>query len=469
MFSFRGFDAVRLTQAVSTMGFQHVDFAVVMLVATTLATLTRVPQKVWRQYQAMRTPMRNARHENALANRKMTATLKRLPCVRILNAEVMEQRKLAVAVREARPAFSIASRFLKGDDVSGGRRFLNRSEECRRRGKKTQRWCFVPGCDAGYKSCGERLSLFRTPAREDEFEKWARAIPRADKPLQEKSAVCERHFDPRCISFYSLAKSLKGANVSPGLLEALLSEDHLLSENEAPACDDVTLPVEAAEVAIGHADYVEKRSDDRLTYYIAGYVARKRIFSTQCEACKDACLVTRDSVTDKLPAEACKKWDMTDFMCEAGEAPLCLTTATFAPSMCSVGAALGAALEASPELARLRNDENDLHYEEFQAMDTSAADISADSARKRRHGQLGLTAAKKKAAEQPTGSRLDASGDCSTTIGDGFPTATGIGQCVTAVNSDCDPPNSCAGWTVVACRREKKRQKTGRPSQRDPP
>ncbi|KAL3209065.1 hypothetical protein MRX96_038360 [Rhipicephalus microplus] len=39
-------------------------------------------------------------------------------------------------------------------------------------------------------------------------------------------------------------------------------------------------------------------------------------------------------------------------MCEAGEAPLCLTTATFAPTMCSVGAALGTALEASPELAR---------------------------------------------------------------------------------------------------------------------
>ncbi|KAL3221112.1 hypothetical protein MRX96_029623 [Rhipicephalus microplus] len=112
----------------------------------------------------------------------------------------------------------------------------------------------------------------------------------------------------RCISFYSLAKSPKGANVSPGFLEALLSEDHLLSENEAPACDDVTLPVEAAEVAIDRADYVEERRDDRLTYYIAGYVARKRIFSTQCEACKDACPVTRDSVMDRLPAESCKKF-----------------------------------------------------------------------------------------------------------------------------------------------------------------
>ncbi|KAH8033786.1 hypothetical protein HPB51_016241 [Rhipicephalus microplus] len=83
----------------------------------------------------------------------------------------------------------------------------------------------------------------------------------------------------------------------------------------------------------------------------------------------------------------------------AGEAPLCLTTATFAPTMCSIGAALGAALEASPELAGLRNDENDQHYEEFQATDTSATDISADSARKRRHGQLGLTTTKKRAAE----------------------------------------------------------------------
>ncbi|KAL3197868.1 hypothetical protein MRX96_044679 [Rhipicephalus microplus] len=100
-------------------------------------------------------------------------------------------------------------------------------------------------------------------------------------------------------------------------------------------------------------------------------------------------------------------------------------------------------------------------------MDTSTEDIGADSARKRRHGQLGQTAAKKKAAEQPTGSRLDATGDCSTTIGDGFPTATGIGQCVTAVNSDCDPPNSCAGWTVVASRCWKKRQEAGSPSQQD--
>ncbi|KAH6923033.1 hypothetical protein HPB50_020757 [Hyalomma asiaticum] len=100
--------------------------------------------------------------------------------------------------------------------------------------------------------------------------------------------------------------------------------------------------------------------------------------------------------------------------------------------MCSVGAASGAALEASPKLAGLRNDENDQHYEEFQAMDTSAADISADSARKRQHGQLDQTAAKKKAAEQPTGSTELVCGlDCSglstreETAGSGKPIAAG--------------------------------------------
>lgn len=70
--------------------------------------------------------------------------------------------------------------------------------------KKTQRWCFVPGCDAGYKSCGVKLSLFRAPKDAATFEKWARAIPRADKVLQENSAVCERHFDDRLVFLNSI-------------------------------------------------------------------------------------------------------------------------------------------------------------------------------------------------------------------------------------------------------------------------
>ncbi|KAL3217630.1 hypothetical protein MRX96_032261 [Rhipicephalus microplus] len=46
MFSFRGFDAVRLTQAVSTMGFQHVDFAVVYVGGNDLSHANAVPQEV---------------------------------------------------------------------------------------------------------------------------------------------------------------------------------------------------------------------------------------------------------------------------------------------------------------------------------------------------------------------------------------------------------------------------------------
>ncbi|XP_075732796.1 uncharacterized protein LOC142775331 [Rhipicephalus microplus] len=65
--------------------------------------------------------------------------------------------------------------------------------------KKTQRWCFVPGCDSGYRSCSEKVSLFRAPTCQELFLKWARAIPRADKPLQENSAVCAKHFDERFI------------------------------------------------------------------------------------------------------------------------------------------------------------------------------------------------------------------------------------------------------------------------------
>lgn len=51
-------------------------------------------------------------------------------------------------------------------------------------------------------------------------------------------------------------------------------------------------------------------SEARLVYYIAGYVARKRIVQTGCKVCMDACLVPKESVPKDVPAEACKEWDM---------------------------------------------------------------------------------------------------------------------------------------------------------------
>ncbi|KAG0445413.1 hypothetical protein HPB47_015568, partial [Ixodes persulcatus] len=67
--------------------------------------------------------------------------------------------------------------------------------------KTTQRWCFVPGCNGGYKLCGDKLPLFRAPKNPD-------ALQKADKPLEENSAACERHFDDRCVHLCTL-KTLK--------------------------------------------------------------------------------------------------------------------------------------------------------------------------------------------------------------------------------------------------------------------
>lgn len=58
------------------------------------------------------------------------------------------------------------------------------------------------------------------------------------------------------MSFYSLAKSPRGGSLSPGLLDSLLSAEEALVENEKH--DDV-VTMDAVEVAVDHADYVEKK------------------------------------------------------------------------------------------------------------------------------------------------------------------------------------------------------------------
>lgn len=93
--------------------------------------------------------------------------------------------------------------------------------------KKTQRWCFVPGCDVGYTKCVEKVSLFRAPACPEQFSKWARAIPRADKPLQENSAVCARHFDARYVTSprYTVCRHLYFVTRGENALRELLKCD----------------------------------------------------------------------------------------------------------------------------------------------------------------------------------------------------------------------------------------------------
>lgn len=65
---------------------------------------------------------------------------------------------------------------------------------------RKQSHCFVPGCTTGYKSSKKKYSLFGVPKDDALLAQWRKAIPRADKQLQENSAVCELHFDERYIS-----------------------------------------------------------------------------------------------------------------------------------------------------------------------------------------------------------------------------------------------------------------------------
>lgn len=108
--------------------------------------------------------------------------------------------------------------------------------------------------------------------------------------------------------------------MSDGVLESLLSVEQLLPESnestDAGANTDV--PSDAVEISVDHVSYVAKRSDARLVYYIAGYVARKRILSTTCDLCKAACLIAKENLTPNLPADATLQWDLGGLLYPSG-------------------------------------------------------------------------------------------------------------------------------------------------------
>ncbi|XP_077513304.1 uncharacterized protein LOC144124486 [Amblyomma americanum] len=70
------------------------------------------------------------------------------------------------------------------------------------RPSKRQTHCFAPGCASGYVSSrkkDKKASVFSAPIDEERFKAWQRAIPRADRPLEKTSVLCELHFEPRFI------------------------------------------------------------------------------------------------------------------------------------------------------------------------------------------------------------------------------------------------------------------------------
>lgn len=65
-----------------------------------------------------------------------------------------------------------------------------------------QNHCYAPGCHTGYVFVkgGPKLSLFGVPKDEARRKLWEKNLHRADKPLDDTSAVCELHFEPRYVS-----------------------------------------------------------------------------------------------------------------------------------------------------------------------------------------------------------------------------------------------------------------------------
>lgn len=62
------------------------------------------------------------------------------------------------------------------------------------------RKCFVPNCNSGYRTCAERVPLFKAPSDNVRLEQWRRAIPRADRTLMPTDHVCAKHFSEDLIS-----------------------------------------------------------------------------------------------------------------------------------------------------------------------------------------------------------------------------------------------------------------------------
>lgn len=141
-----------------------------------------------------------------------------------------------------------------------------------------------------------------------------------------------------------------------------------------------------------------------------------------------------------------------------------------APTMCSVDAKPAAALKASPEFFIDHGGEAEVIYDGFQVMDTSSTENKEDSDRERRAGQLGLTAGKKRVTQPTRENGHVSNGDASASDGSGPATANEAGRDIIGADSDCDPVNSCAGWTVVGPRRRgKKLLETDTSSQRGTP
>ncbi|KAH7971858.1 hypothetical protein HPB52_003481 [Rhipicephalus sanguineus] len=86
-----------------------------------------------------------------------------------------------------------------------------------------QNHCYAPGCQTGYVSVkgGPKLSLF-VPKDGNRRKEWEKNLCRADKRLEDTSAVCEIHFEPSYVLMCILSREKKCGYLAGDPFSALM-------------------------------------------------------------------------------------------------------------------------------------------------------------------------------------------------------------------------------------------------------
>lgn len=124
-----------------------------------------------------------------------------------------------------------------------------------------------------------------------------------------------------CLSFYNLVQIVSKGNAEPSALTSLLDASDTNTEGECDSSrkhvitDDLlglgdirtsesVLDSIAQTAPSDHASCIGKKSDSRLTCYMAGYVARKCILATKCEGCCQLLLSSHSKAAVESPDSA---------------------------------------------------------------------------------------------------------------------------------------------------------------------
>ncbi|KAH9365521.1 hypothetical protein HPB48_010479 [Haemaphysalis longicornis] len=88
-----------------------------------------------------------------------------------------------------------------------------------------------------------------------------------------------------CLSFYNLVKAPDTGNCAGGALMALVGTSdvagHVDTLLDSGKLEEASKTLKASSIVPDHV-YPEQTSDARLLYYLAGYVARRKILTTKC-------------------------------------------------------------------------------------------------------------------------------------------------------------------------------------------